>query len=709
MSVIQSIRDKYARVAVVAIALALLGFILMDAFAGGNVFGGNSTTIGKINGKEIDYLDFEKKVRSQEEMYRQQGYDMGDAGRQQVIESAWNAEVMEVVLNEQFDELGLTVSSKEINDILFGNNPPDDLKQRFSDPNTGVYNAGEAQQFINNIKRTGRPEDKSQLNSYVISLETNRKMEKYTSLLTNSIYFPTWFVEKQISDNSLINSASYVSIPYTTIADSAVKISDSEINDYIKSRQKEFEQKEEMRSINYVTFNAAPSAVDSVAALTQINDLKPQFQAASDAESFVAQQGTSIPYADAYFGGSKIQVPNKDSIIALPVGGVFGPYLDQNNYVLAKKIDQKVLPDSARVRHILIQTMNPQTGQPLMADSVAKNRADSISQAIRGGASFEAMVMMYSDDQGSKNNGGVYEWFPQGQMVKSFNDFVFEKPVGSRDVVKTEFGYHIIEVLGQKGQEMHYKIAYLAKPIFASNETDNAASNEANRFAGNSRNLKAFNENFEKDLRGKGINKLVALDLRPGDYSISGLGNSRQLVKAIFEADRGGVLQPQRVGDQYVVAAITDVNEAGLQTAAKARSTVEPILRNRKKAEQIQKQLGTITTLEAASTTSGQPVQRADSVRFVGANQNFGFESKVIGAIFNPDNSGKVVKEAIAGQSGVFVLQPGTISATTVANADVAQQREMMQAQARQMSMYRSPVEALKNNADIKDNRSRFY
>jgi DNA-binding transcriptional ArsR family regulator len=101
----------------------------MDAFAGGNVFGGNSTTIGKVNGKEIDYIDFEKKIKVQEDMYRQQGYDMGDAGRQQVIESVWNAEVMEVVLNEQFNELGLAVSSKEINDILFGNNPPDDLKE----------------------------------------------------------------------------------------------------------------------------------------------------------------------------------------------------------------------------------------------------------------------------------------------------------------------------------------------------------------------------------------------------------------------------------------------------------------------------------------------------------------------------------------------------------------------------------------------------
>lgn len=154
MSVIQSIRDKYARWAVVAIAISLLGFILMDAFSGRSSLGGDSSsTIGNINGREIDYIDFERKVKAQEEQARSQGYDMGDADRQQVIESVWNGEVTQTLMDEQFNELGMTVGKKEINDLLFGNNPPADLKQRFADQTTGQYNAMAAQQFINEIKK----------------------------------------------------------------------------------------------------------------------------------------------------------------------------------------------------------------------------------------------------------------------------------------------------------------------------------------------------------------------------------------------------------------------------------------------------------------------------------------------------------------------------------------------------------------------------
>jgi peptidyl-prolyl cis-trans isomerase D len=142
MSVIQQIRDKYARWAVVAIALSLLGFILMDALAGRTrLFGGNETTLGVINGEEIEIQDFERKVKAQEEMAQQQGYNMGDEGRQQIIESVWNSEVEQALMSDEFDKLGLTVGQKEMNDFLFGANPPADIKQGFTDPNTGAYNA----------------------------------------------------------------------------------------------------------------------------------------------------------------------------------------------------------------------------------------------------------------------------------------------------------------------------------------------------------------------------------------------------------------------------------------------------------------------------------------------------------------------------------------------------------------------------------------
>jgi peptidyl-prolyl cis-trans isomerase D len=431
-------------------------------------------------------------------------------------------------------------------------------------------------------------------------------------------------------DNSLIAKTSYVTVPYASIADTTIKITDSEIKTYINDNKKDFVQKEETRSISYVLFDAAPTAADSSAVRDQIARLKSDFTATTDAPGFLVQQGSSIEFLDSYLSGTSIQIPVKDSIFALPDGGVYGPYLDGGSYVLAKKIGQKILPDSAKVRHILIKTADPQAQRVLLDDSTAKKRIDSIALAINNGASFDLLARTLSQDEGSIEKGGVYDYFPQGQMVPTFNAFAFEKPVGTRGVVKTDFGYHLIEVLGQKGSQPNYKIAYMAKPITPSSETDNAANTAASSFAGSSTDQKTFDANFDKNLKGKNMNKLVAQDILPNASEITGLGgNTRPLVRKIFAADKGDVLQPELVGSAYVVAVVTEVNEAGTQSISKARAAVEPVLRNKKKAEQIKQKIKGITTLEAAATALGQPVQVADSLRFNGTNAAFGFESKV--------------------------------------------------------------------------------
>jgi peptidyl-prolyl cis-trans isomerase D len=715
MSVIQQIRDKYARWAVVAIALSLLGFILMDALAGRTrIFGGNETTLGVINGEEIDVQEFERKVKAQEEMAQQQGYNMGDEGRQQIIESVWNGEVEQALLTDEFEKLGLTVGKKEINDFLFGANPPADLKQGFTDPNTGVYNAQAVQQYFTNLRKNGKPEEKAQMNQYLASLEKQRMAEKYTSLVTNSTYYAKWFVEKQNTDNSLIANISYVGVPYATISDSAVKVSDDEIKSYINDHKDEFKQEDETRSISYVLFNASPSKTDSVAALNQIQSLKAEFQATSDPGAFLTRHGSSLPYFEGYISKSQIQVVAKDSIFALAPGQVYGPYQDAGNYVLAKLIDVKNLPDSVKARHILLGTTNPQTGQPIMIDSVAQKRADSIATAIRGGANFDSLEARYSTDQAAHKDKGVMTFSStqiQGEnFAKEFGQFIlFDGKPGDKKVVKTNFGYHYIEIMEHQNVTPHYKVAYLAKPIVASNETDNTASNAASMFSGDSRSLKAFNDNYEKNLRAKGLNKLVATEIRPNDYAIPGVGNSRSLVKAVFNADEGDVLEPIRVGDNYLVAAVTNVDEAGVASVNKVRSIVEPILRNKKKAEQIKKKLGTVSTLEAASKVSGQPVQTVDSLYFSGRNQNLGYELKVVGAAFNPAVKGKVIPEALEGQAGVYVVKVNNTAAVPVPAASIEEQRRMMEMQARQGMMYRSPIQSLRKSAEIKDYRSKFY
>jgi peptidyl-prolyl cis-trans isomerase D len=716
MSVIQDIRDKYAKWAVVAIALSLIGFILMDAFTGrSNIFGNSSTTVGKINGKSIDYVDFEKKVKNQEEMARQQGQDRGPEGRKEYIDNVWNEEVSTKLVTDETDELGIRVTVKEMDDYLFGSNPPQDLKQRFVDSTTGGYDAFAAQQAIAQMKRTAKPEDRAQFDQYINALILNRRFEKYNALLINSIYIPKWLVEKQNSDNSLVAKAAYVTVPYSTISDSSIKITDDEIKDYINKHKKLFEVKEETRSINYVVFNAAPSAADSNAAITFLESKRIAFDTTKDYETFIRDNNSPMGYYNSLVSKKEMKQPNKDAILSAPAGTIFGPYIDpgQNGSyaVISKILEVRNIPDTVKVRHILISThqQDPQTGllTPVRDSATAKKITDSVRSLLASGQPFDSLVVKFSEDPGSKDKGGVYEnVVANGRMTSKFNDFIFTRSVGEVGVIQTEFGFHIIEVLSQKGSTPAYKLAFLSAPIVASQETDNIANTAATNFASESRSEKSFNENFSNKLQKQGYTKLVATNIHPNDFSIQSLGVSRELVKDIFEAKQGEVLQPQRVGEAYIVAVVTGIDEAGLQSVATARASVEPMLRNKKKAEQIRKKIGKVTTLEAAATAVGQPVITADSLRFAGSNTAMGFEFRLLGAAFNPDNKGKVVPEVLEGQTGVYVLRVDGVSAIAGQNANLEETRTMMRMQQRQSV---NPVEGLKTAADIKDNRAKFF
>ena len=410
----------------------------------------------------------------------------------------------------------------------------------------------------------------------------------------------------------------------------------------------------------------------------------------------------------------------------MAVGGIYGPYTDKDNYVLAKVMDMKELPDTVKVRHILIATEQQSQGQMVQVreDSTAKKLADSVQLAIKNGANFDTLCRKYSDDASTKDSG-IYNNVYTGQMVPEFNDFIFTHNVGESAVVKTMFGYHYIQILSQKGKEPAYKIAYLAKKIEASDETERNAENSALQFAGASRDLKSFDADYEKNLKPKGLQKLFGTDISSHAYQIPGIGASRKFIKQIFDADKGDVLQPERVEDNYVVAVVTEVNKPGLLTAAAGRRYIEPVLRNKKKAELLKKKIGRITTLEALSASIRQPVQTADSLRFSSGSSAgaISYELKVVGAAFNPANKAKVVSEPLDGRYGnVYAIRVDFVTATALENADVNAQRKSAEAQLR-MSILMSnqnsqfnfgqqqydPAAVLRKAATIKDNRNRFY
>ena len=383
----------------VVIAVALLTFVVMLAFEqGGSLFQRNTTTVGVVNGKKIDALSFEKTIEQSEARLQQQGYPASMA-RQQAIEMAWGQEKDRIVMSSEFDKLGMQIGKKEVGDVLYGPNAPQDLKQQFTDPKTGVYNAQLAKQQIDQMMKSKQtpPQQKEQFNLYVSQLELSRMNEKYNSLLSNSSNAPKWLIEKQNADQSQLAKVSLVREFYTSIPDSTVKITDKEIEDYIAKHKKDYKQ-EESRSIAYVSFSALPTAADTIATKEKLMTLKPELDTTKDLQQFLQTQGVNT-YYNSYINGSKIQIAAKDSIFKIPAGSVYGPYLDGGSYSLAKLIGLRNQPDTVTVRHILIATSqrDPQSGQTMQVrDSAsAKKIIDSIQTAINTGSNFDTIAVSF--------------------------------------------------------------------------------------------------------------------------------------------------------------------------------------------------------------------------------------------------------------------------------------------------------------------------
>lgn len=702
MSIIQQLRDKSAVLLTGLIALSLIGFLVQDAFIGrsSGLFAGETSSVGSINGTKIDRMQFNDRVRQIEESNRQQGMASNEVMTQNIIESIWNGYIQEELINEQTSKLGLAFTPKEMSELLFSEDAPAEFKQLFTNPNTGAFDVQAAKNWFNNVKKSKKQEEVKMVNDQLIEpLITRSLAEKYTSLLSMGAYVPKWMIEKMNADNSSVASLNYVVVPYTTISDSSIKVTDDEINKYISNHKEEFKQ-EKTRSIAFVSFDANPSAEDSAAVFNKLAQMKEEFKNSPDARAFVTRNGTGIPYFDGFALKNRLAMDAKDTLVSMPVGSVVGPYLDGGAYVIAKKLETRSVPDSVKVRHILVQVQDPRSGAITRPDSVAKKTADSLFAAIQAGANFGALAAQFSDDQGSKANGGEYNFSTVDlNLAKGFYDFIFYKPTGSKGVIKTEFGYHVMEVLNQKNFDEGYKVAYLSKRIESSEMTDNNASTAATQFAGNSRDLKSFDANVQKN----NLNKRLADNIREMDYSVGDLAN-RQFVKWIYSSKVGTVSEPFDFKNKYVVAVVTGVYDEGVQSAKTARVMVEPILRNQKKAEQIKKKIGTANSLQAIANATGSSVGLVDTLRFGDAFiPNVGPEPKVIGASFNKANQGKV-SAPVAGNSGVFTVQVNSVGAVSNLGIDPEGQRKAMVQQLRQYASY-GAFESLKKAATIKDTR----
>ncbi len=246
------------------------------------------------------------------------------------------------IIHEEVDKLGLVLTDKQLSDEMFVNDPPPFLKQQFTNKE-GQFDAGAARQALSTVRKGKDEELKARiegvLNEYIESLVS----KKYFTLLQQSVHVPKWMVQKQLADNNAISSFQYVTVPYATIADSTIKITDDQVNEYVKKHESVYKQDEPTRGITYVTFDIKPTAADSNNIMKSIADLKEGFQAAPDAAAFVERNQTEQPFTNSYVAADRLTGQYKDTIIASGVGRVYGPYLDNNAWTLSRVIDVKTM------------------------------------------------------------------------------------------------------------------------------------------------------------------------------------------------------------------------------------------------------------------------------------------------------------------------------------------------------------------------------
>ncbi len=701
MSIIQTVRDKGAWIVGGIIALALIAFILQDGLGGRGSVTGVGSDIGKVNRVGIDKNEFERKLENASQGNSQQ--------RENLIGQLWNQEVGQVLLNQEFDKTGIACTDKQLSEELFKPNSP--LMGEFKDPTTGQPDVEKAKQAFAQFKKSGKEDQKKGVYEGIIQptiLQT--KYAKYSAMITNAAYAPKWLIEKQQAENNAFATVSYVAFPYSSIVDSTIKVTDDQIVTYAKNHKSLYEKDEETRTFKYLTFEIFPSADDSSAIKTKLENKKAELLAENDINLFFAKNTSDLSFYDGYISGKEIKQQAKDSLIKLSTGSVYGPYLDGNNYVLAKMVEIKTIPDSAKIRHILIKTTDrdQRTGQEYRVrdDSSAKKILDSLVLEIKTGKRFDSICVKNSEDEGSKMKGGVYEYFPSGRMVGPFNDFAFTQPVGSKGIVKTQFGYHYMEVLEQKGNATGYNIAYYAKQITVSNETDGLAKSEATKFL----SLATDNKKFDDEAAKLKKVPFPAEAVKQMDYSVPGLSSNRQLVKWIYENKVGTITElPYNFNTKYIVGIITAVNKPGLPTAQTLRPLVENQVRNELKAQQIlAKAKGTTLETIASSYGTNTTVQKIDTLLAInGFNPILGNDYKFLGAAFNVAQKGKVTDLA-ASQNGVFALRTDYIGAKSGVPTDATSLANQLNNNIKSAAS-RITNELLKKMATIKDNRADIY
>ncbi|WP_324025232.1 SurA N-terminal domain-containing protein [Maribacter sp. BPC-D8] len=705
MAVLENIR-KRTTVLILIIGLALFAFVISGVFTSSN-FGGEKvgSSVAEINGEDISIDEFRREVEVASNRVGPTASSM------QVVNQVWENKVRKTILGEQFEDLGIGIEQDQIVDFLrttgYAQNP------QFQDQN-GQFDANMFRQTVADwkVNNPAQYEAWLQTEDEIIELA---KEQTYFNMVRAGV--GATLKEGEL-DYKLANEKmdiKYVRVPYTSIADSTISVTKSEIADYVSKHKEEYKQ-DPARDLQYVYFQEKPSEADQAAIKEEItkllddtveynsqtdrNDTIKGFRNTKDVTAFLDR------YSDTKFDTifkAKKNLPSSvaDTLMSLNVGQIYGPYKDGNSYKISKMIARK--PNgSVKASHILLAYTGATRANPAVTRTKEEAEAKAkelLREAKKSGVVFSELARDNSDGP-SAPNGGDLGYFQKGVMVPKFNDFAFNNNEGSIGLVETDFGFHVIKI---DDKEDVVQVATISREIVASEETINTLFTSATKFEMETTDDEsAFSTLAKKDeYVVRPVNKIKALD-----ENLPGLTNQRNIVQWAFNGDtKVGDVKRFNINNGYAVVQLTGSYAAGVMSAEDASVLVLPIIRKERKAAQIiaankGKDMSAIASDNGVSISNGSALT-VKSPTIPGA----GSEPVVVGTAYGM--AAGATSGLIQGNTGVFKIEiVKKTEAPKLDNYSVYANTLKTGAASR---VNTAVYNALKDGSEIEDKRATFY
>jgi peptidyl-prolyl cis-trans isomerase D len=671
----------------------------MGLFGGGQV-----TDVGEIDGEKISAKEFDAKYQLNIDNYlKRSGQEsMDENTKTQLRDQTWNQVLNDFLMAKQYESLGLTVSEDELSDMVFGNNIHPQIRQSFTDPNSGMFDINNVKRYLKQVTEGSDENAKAQWKEFEDYIVTETLQRKFSSLLKKGVYGTSLEARSLYTSRNQSAEINLVAMPYFTIADSTIVADDNDLKSYFKKNLDKYKEKENSRKLEFVVWDFAPTSEDSAVVQKWAFDQFAQFQTADNDTAYV-DLNSDVKFDPNPKRRSEYPESVQARLFNDSIGTVIGPLFENGNWTLYKisGIKQDSI-FSMKASHILIRVDGPTD----LDTANAQKKANDILARIKKGEEFATLAAEFGTD-GTKDKGGDLGWFTEGSMVKEFNDAVKSHNKGDMFVIKTQFGFHIIKVTGDKSKKT-VCAGVLSRAVGASDKTTSLAFNEASQFAAISRN----SDDFAKNVDEKTLLKRVAEFVRETDNFLPGYSEAREAVRWAFNAKVGDVSDVLTVGeDKYVILTLTAIREKGKSNFEAARERVLNDFRKDKKAEQMTEKLVKAMesglTLDAISKGLNQPITPVPSLSFENASIPYiGFDPIFAGAAAGTSELNKV-KGPLKGDAAVYAYEVVKIVPAPPVSSYDAQKAEISNSLTQKIEY--NYFEVLKEIKNVKDNRHLFY